>query len=495
MALVPRGGCGSDPSWQPTVSAYMAANTDQELSNWWKNIILSPHTSFANELGRSFGNHVNSFECGIGDSSSCGMPGCSSYQDVDDPVWAFQALTSTINLNTLFNSIYTGISNGQQDYSDLSGKIALTFFPWNNPEFAFGDAAFWIVAALTMLLTIVPGLVEVAATGLAAFTAAGIQQIAYSLTPDSSVGGTQSLADMRSYAAAFGQTSRATLESWSNDTFSGKEDSQNNTILNYLAGGSYVENTNIPSNSEIEDFYKKQLVSRTINAQWKTRKDFILFSKTNNTNDTSGPLQTRYYSEGDGGVYYTYLYHEDGVLKGHLDKPWGIDQLNASDYNISGSDITKASARAWKIGGFNYTQDMAFKQIQLSVSSNGTLTPYADGAGWIGTWTLPVCDIGTHQWNTQFGNKTSRYGMLPCCCGPDCKDTAAFVKAANLHGFQTLLRGCKAQLHGTDLDFNNIDYGFKWKKSCALGWAEAPTWKKSLGVVLFPFFLPWICLG
>ena len=30
-------------------------------------------------------------------------------------------------------------------------------------------------------------------------------------------------------------------------------------------------------------------------------------------------------------------YQEDGVLKGHLDKPWGVDQLNASDYNISGS--------------------------------------------------------------------------------------------------------------------------------------------------------------
>ena len=105
--------------------------------------------------------------------------------------------------------------------------------------------------------------------------------------------------------------------------------------------------------------------------------------------------------------------------------------------------------------------------------------------------------------------------MLPCCCGnspfsstkpfhaprneltttgPDCKDTAAFVKAANLYGFQTLLRGCKAQLYGTDLDFNSIDYGFKWKKSCPFGWAEAPTWKKSLAVVLFPFFLPWICL-
>jgi hypothetical protein len=92
---------------------------------------------------------------------------------------------------------------------------------------------------------------------------------------------------------------------------------------------------------------------------------------------------------------------------------------------------------------------MAFKQIQLSVSSNGTLTPYADGAGWIGqnvsstlfeailtihagTWTLPVCDIGTHQWNTQFGNKTSRYGMLPCCCGnPPFSSTKPFHAPRN----------------------------------------------------------------
>ncbi|OCL07402.1 hypothetical protein AOQ84DRAFT_389548 [Glonium stellatum] len=384
MVLAPRGSCGSDPSWQPTISAYVAANTDQELSNWWRNISSSPHTSFANELGRSFGSHVNSFECGIGDSGSCSMPACSSYQDAGDPVWAFQALTSTVNLNTLFNSIYTGISNGQQDYSDLSDQLALTFFPWSNPQFAFGDAAFWIVATLTMLVAVIPGLLEAEAVGLSAFAGAGVQQLAFSLTPDSSTSSVQSLVEMRSYASTFGQTSRATLESWANDTFSGKEDSQNNTILNYLAGGSYVENTNIPSNSDIEAFYKKQLISRTINAQWKTRKIFALFSQTNNTNDTSGPAQTRYYSQEDGGVYYTYLYHEDGILKGHLDKPWGLDQLEDKVYNISGSDITKASARAWKVGAFNYTRDMALKEIESSLSSNGTLTPYTDGAGWIG---------------------------------------------------------------------------------------------------------------
>jgi hypothetical protein len=80
-------------------------------------------------------------------------------------------------------------------------------------------------------------------------------------------------------------------------------------------------------------------------------------------------------------------------------------------------DITKASARAFRVGGFSYTQDMAQERLVSSMSSNGTLTPFKDGAGWEGTWTLAVCDMGTHNWNTQFGNKTSRYGVLPCCCG------------------------------------------------------------------------------
>ena len=30
-------------------------------------------------------------------------------------------------------------------------------------------------------------------------------------------------------------------------------------------------------------------------------------------------------------------YSEDGILKGHLDKPFGLDQLNSSQYGINGS--------------------------------------------------------------------------------------------------------------------------------------------------------------
>ncbi len=30
-------------------------------------------------------------------------------------------------------------------------------------------------------------------------------------------------------------------------------------------------------------------------------------------------------------------YTEDGVLRGHLDKPWGLDYLNGTTYGITGS--------------------------------------------------------------------------------------------------------------------------------------------------------------
>jgi hypothetical protein len=128
-----------------------------------------------------------------------------------------------------------------------------------------------------------------------------------------------------------------------------------------------------------------------------------------------------------------YRYSEDGILRGHLDKPWGLDQLSYAPYNISGSvslslvsrrgflitlqDISKSSARAWLAGGFNYNNSMALQEIQGSLVSNGTQTPFQDGAGWTGTFTLPVCDMGYFDWNTQYGDKTSRYGLLPCCCG------------------------------------------------------------------------------
>jgi hypothetical protein len=237
-----------------------------------------------------------------------------------------------------------------------------------------------------------------------------------------------------------------------------------------------IDHSSLPSASEVESFYKKQMISIAINSQWKKRKVFTTFFSTSDTNDTSGPNQTKYYSSEDKGVYYTYLYHEDGILKGRLGKPDGLDQMNDTSWDISGNDITKASAAAFRIGRYNYTEDMATQELRNAIASNGALSPWEDGAGWRGTWTIPVCDLGANNWNTQFDNTSSRYGVLPCCCGPDCKDTKDFVQAANMVGFQTLLYGCEQQLKGTAIDFKQVDYGFnKPKISFVFFWATTST--------------------
>lgn len=240
-----------------------------------------------------------------------------------------------------------------------------------------------------------------------------------------------------------------------------------------------VDHSFLPSASEIEAFFKKQLISAVINHQWRKRKIFTTFYRTNDTADASGPNATRYYSSETGGVYYTYAYEESGILKGYLTQPKGLDELNDSSWGIAGSDITKSSAGSARIGRFNFTQDMAEQALHDAIASNGTLSPWDDGAGWRGTWTLPVCDMGTHNWNTQFDAKPSRYGMLPCCCGEGCSETKEFVEAANLKGFQTLLYGCEEQLKGTDVRFEDVDYGFKKKKSLPLYWATLSTAKKA----------------
>jgi len=69
--------CATNADWQATQTAWNADDTDENLANWWTNISQGARTSFANEIGRSFGAHLNGFECGILDYSTCTAPACA----------------------------------------------------------------------------------------------------------------------------------------------------------------------------------------------------------------------------------------------------------------------------------------------------------------------------------------------------------------------------------------------------------------------------------
>jgi hypothetical protein len=67
--------------------------------------------------------------------------------------------------------------------------------------------------------------------------------------------------------------------------------------------------------------------------------------------------------------------------------------------------------------------------------------------------------------------------------GPNCNETKAFVEAANMVGFQTLLHACEGQLGDTNIDYTQVDYGFSWKKSYPLKFAVWPAWKRAFSVI------------
>ena len=146
-------------------------------------------------------------------------------------------------------------------------------------------------------------------------------------------------------------------------------------------------------------------------------------------------------------------------------------------------DITKASARAYRVAKFNFTHADEMAQLEAALASNGTTIPFEQGPGWVGTWTLPVCDMGTNNFNTQYGAKPTRFGMMPCCCGPNCSETKQFIQAANMQGFQTVLHACQTQLKTVGMRFEDVDYGIKWKRSYPLRFAAWNTWQKGLSVL------------
>ncbi|KAK4460747.1 hypothetical protein QBC42DRAFT_347767 [Cladorrhinum samala] len=100
-----------------------------------------------------------------------------------------------------------------------------------------------------------------------------------------------------------------------------------------------------------------------------------------------------------------------------------------------------------------------------------------------------VRDTGTYDWNVQHDDSTSKRGRLPCCCGVNCTDTKAFVKAANLHGSQTFLHRYYEQLKLLpDIDFEMIDYGYKLKEMAFLAAWKVWSNGERAGMVILMIF-------
>jgi hypothetical protein len=112
--------------------------------------------------------------------------------------------------------------------------------------------------------------------GAGNFLNAADQQIALSLQPVAGSNRETGIRSLKVIALTFSQAARNGTELWANSAFSGLSDTTGKTILDYLQGGSFVDSTSIPNNTEVEIYYKPALTARTINAPWRTQSIYLV---------------------------------------------------------------------------------------------------------------------------------------------------------------------------------------------------------------------------
>ena len=225
------------------------------------------------------------------------------------------------------------------------------------------------------------------------------------------------MADVIDAVAVAMQAYRNQTETMLDDIMSGKPDVNNHTIFDWIKGGSFVNASRIPSISMFEKFFLGSLVAKTINGLWtQHEKIYVLRYATDKPDQSGGPAESRWYDPTEKAVYHLYVYRETGHLQGYQDAPYGLQNLS-TDYQIPPTDITKSSALAWQMNISDLNQSEAFKIVTSALSNPNASDPFLQGPGWVGTWTIPVCDTGTQNWNTQYGDKKQGMGFLPCCCG------------------------------------------------------------------------------
>lgn len=472
---------GSD--WQPDPQAFNDADTFTNLVQWNQNR-QPPDERFDRAIGAEFGN--DDFLCGLGQGLCVSGIVCS-----DVPPWLYQVVNSMVNFDSLLNNVYEGINVAQDDATDLTPTLADQLFKWKDPNWLLEDILQWVGLALGIVFSFGAGQVAntaisfglgAASTRLShdAFEGAGV--IAGALPPqvaDELQTDLPRQVGIDKLNSIFYQTSkraRGILEIYANNTFAGLPDANNKTIIDILGHGTYVTQLNIPSKLIIETFYLDLLVAKAINSWWRQQPVYIVSTTADlNGSTIDYPKNASWYSPQTGRTYIPYYYH------GHkAQEPPGLASLNGSLFGIQTSQVAQAAGRAWEVAGFNYSSKVASERIQAAFASNGSLTPFQDGAGWEGIFNIGVCDIQDHKdWIGQYGS-----GLLPCCCGVGCNETRAFVESVNLNKSSAWRHACFQQLKATNIDPSTIDYGIDDRSKAARFWHSLGLGHK-VGFVIF----------
>jgi len=387
----------------------------------------------------------------------------------------FLAAISIQNLASMFQAMYDGIGLAQTDASDLAPYLADSVFHWKEPVNIGAEIVNWIGAAITIIPMFaikeaIGPVPRIGLGGLSTFSTTAGEQATGSLQLDPDLNRNSGIDELLTDIQNFSSTARSAIEQWADSVFAGQPDLRGRTILDYLQDGSFIDQSVVPTVTQVESFYKSAMVARAVNGLWRAESAYLI-GTTAELNQSEYPANSSYTSRSTNVTYIPYYF--DGKAQQQLP---GMQVLSGGTIGLNASHVAEASARAWEVAAFNYTPQLAFRRLEASFSSNGELTPFQDGDRWEGTYTLPVCDVGPHkEWVVQYGGR-----MVPCCCGPNCTETRAFIAASNLNTSGNFLHMCRKELKGTSLDFSKIDYGIHPR-----GLSKGQKAGVAIGVLLF----------
>jgi len=66
----------SDPSWSPSVDAWMKEEVDRKLKEWWQSTPNRTRRNFVAEFGKAFGDSEHNLACGVDTEDQCVNPSC-----------------------------------------------------------------------------------------------------------------------------------------------------------------------------------------------------------------------------------------------------------------------------------------------------------------------------------------------------------------------------------------------------------------------------------
>ncbi|KAF2137405.1 uncharacterized protein K452DRAFT_329273 [Aplosporella prunicola CBS 121167] len=407
---------------------WQSSNTDQWLSTWVdghsEDVSSNPY-GFAGAFGKwAIGNP--DWSCrDDGSASSCDLDLCDNRvlnERGDDIRPTYYVLESINRLHSYFN----GISQAFQVSAIAS---SLRKESWSKTFYQPKDDS----KSIDALKTVLNGLTTVVGIG-AAFADDTFDKDA----------------ELGSVLANVVVESMKDFTHANNELVAGKDYASTGDIKTYLSGGTFVDFPGVDKNAVI-DVMNAFLLGHAINQLWRQQKVFILGGGKCGDGEGIGSGPQDYSICRDGKAWYLYYWHEGKkpVLTskqwGYVTMPPGADKLGSDDFTgITISDIISSSVDAYNVAEYNYDSEKAAERVNEALR-DGWRNPGKQGPSWEGTFTIPVCDVGSavgQDWKwKEFILEEYDEDARPVWCGPICSNdwekTKRFINAANMDGFES----------------------------------------------------------